>query len=70
MLIKLTHGIQSILISKMNWLNKHPIAHRGLHYDDIYENTKESFQAAIKQNYTIECDVVLTKDHEVAVFHD
>ena len=54
----------------MNWLNKHPIAHRGLHYDDIYENTRESFQAAIKQNYAIECDVVLTKDHEVAVFHD
>ncbi|MDC3263165.1 glycerophosphodiester phosphodiesterase family protein [Pelagibacterales bacterium] len=54
----------------MNWLNKHPIAHRGLHYDDIHENTKESFQAAIKQNYAIECDVVLTKDHEVAVFHD
>jgi len=54
----------------MNWLNKHPIAHRGLHYDYIYENTRESFQAAIKQNYAIECDVVLTKDHEVAVFHD
>ena len=56
----------------MNWLNKLPIAHRGLHSNasNIYENTKESFLAAVNENYAIECDVVLTKDHEVAVFHD
>ena len=56
----------------MNWLNKLPIAHRGLHNsaNNIYENTKESFLAAVNDNYAIECDVVLSKDHEVVVFHD
>ena len=56
----------------MNWLKKLPIAHRGLHNsaNNIYENTKESFLAAINENYAIECDVVLSKDHEVVVFHD
>ena len=56
----------------MNWLNKLPIAHRGLHSNanNIYENTKESFLAAVNENYAIECDVVLSKDHEVVVFHD
>ena len=56
----------------MNWLNKLPIAHRGLHNNanNIYENTKESFLAAVNENYAIECDVVLSKDHEVVVFHD
>ena len=56
----------------MNWLNKLPIAHRGLHSNanNIYENTKESFLAAVNENYAIECDVVLSKDHEVVVLHD
>ena len=56
----------------MNWLNKLPIAHRGLHSNanNIYENMKESFLAAVNENYAIECDVVLSKDHEVVVFHD
>ena len=56
----------------MNWLKKLPIAHRGLHNSakNIYENTKESFLAAINENYAIECDVVLSKDHEVVVLHD
>ncbi len=56
----------------MNWLNKLPIAHRGLHNNanNIYENTKESFLAAVNENYAIECDVVLSKDHEVVVLHD
>ncbi|MDA9373119.1 glycerophosphodiester phosphodiesterase family protein [Pelagibacterales bacterium] len=56
----------------MNWLNKLPIAHRGLHSNanNIYENTKESFLAAVNENYAIECDVVFSKDHEVVVLHD
>ena len=56
----------------MNWLNKLRIAHRGLHSNanNIYENTKESFLAAVNENYAIECDVVLSKDHEVVVLHD
>ncbi len=56
----------------MSWLNKRPIAHRGLHNsaENIFENTKEAFLAAVNANYAIECDVVLSKDHEVVVFHD
>ena len=48
-----------------------PIAHRGLHNENqIIENTLEAFENAIQNNYLIECDVVLSKDHEVLVFHD
>ena len=50
---------------------KRPIAHRGLHNNkDIIENTVESFELAIKNNFSIELDVVLSKDGEVMVFHD
>ena len=50
---------------------KRPIAHRGLHNNkDIIENTIESFELAIKNNFLIEFDIVLSKDGEVMVFHD
>ena len=50
---------------------KRPIAHRGLHKKNyIIENSLEAFENAIKNNFVIECDVVLSKDHEVIVFHD
>ena len=50
---------------------KRPIAHRGLHKKNyIIENSLEAFENAIKNNFAIECDVVLSKDHEVIVFHD
>ena len=50
---------------------KRPIAHRGLHNNkDIIENTIESFELAIKNNFSIELDIVLSKDSEVMVFHD
>jgi len=50
---------------------KRPIAHRGLHNNkDIIENTIESFELAIKNNFSIEFDIVLSKDGEVMVFHD
>ena len=50
---------------------KRPIAHRGLHNNkNIIENTIESFELAIKYNYSIELDIVLSKDGEVMVFHD
>ena len=50
---------------------KRPIAHRGLHNNkDIIENTIESFELAIKNNFSIELDIVLSKDGEVMVFHD
>ena len=50
---------------------KRPIAHRGLHNNkDIIENTIQSFELAIKNNFSIELDIVLSKDGEVMVFHD
>jgi len=50
---------------------KRPIAHRGL-YDNrkIIENTIESFELAKQKKFAIECDIVLSKDGEVMVFHD
>ncbi len=50
---------------------KRPIAHRGLHNNkDIIENTIESFELAIRNNFSIELDIVLSKDGEIMVFHD
>lgn len=48
------------------------IAHRGLHNEkyNILENTLESFEDAINNNYAIELDVQLTKDEKIIVFHD
>ena len=55
----------------MNNFLKRPIAHRGL-FDNIniVENTLESFNNAIDNDYAIELDVVMSKDHEAVVFHD
>lgn len=47
-------------------------AHRGL-YDSkkkIPENSMLAFQKAIENQFAIELDVHLTKDHQVVVFHD
>jgi len=55
-----------------SWLNKYPIAHRGLHSNnsEIPENSIISFNKALKKNIPIEIDVQLSKDNEVIVFHD
>jgi len=57
---------------ELKWLTRRPIAHRGLHdmNKKVWENTLPAFSAAIAGNYAIECDVHLTKDGEVIVFHD
>ena len=50
---------------------KRPISHRGLHDNkNIIENTLESFDASINKNFATECDIILSKDEEVMVFHD
>lgn len=47
------------------------IAHRGLHNNEIKENTLESFINAINNNYDgIELDIRYTKDKEIVVLHD
>lgn len=52
------------------WLFNRPIAHRGLHNDELPENSIPAYQNAIDHNYNIEIDVHVTKDGHVVVFHD
>jgi glycerophosphoryl diester phosphodiesterase len=55
---------------QLEWLTARPIAHRGLHGGAIIENTLEAADAAASANYAIECDIQLTADCELVVFHD
>jgi glycerophosphoryl diester phosphodiesterase len=54
------------------WLTERPIAHRGLHdaASGVIENTLAAAEAAIAGGFAIECDVQLSADEEVFVFHD
>ena len=45
-------------------------AHRGLHGPGIPENSLAAFRAALDAGAGIECDVRLTGDGQVIVFHD
>lgn len=46
-------------------------AHRGLHrWPEIPENTLTAFAAALELGAGIECDLRLTADNRVAVYHD
>jgi glycerophosphoryl diester phosphodiesterase len=55
-----------------DWLKTMYIAHRGLHDGnrDIPENSLAAFRRAADKGYAIECDVNLTKDGDIVVFHD
>ena len=55
-----------------NWIKNKPIAHRGLHDDNISipENSLLSFEKAMEKNYPIEIDVQITKDDTIIVFND
>ncbi|MEO9169132.1 MAG: glycerophosphodiester phosphodiesterase family protein [Aestuariivirga sp.] len=59
-------------VRALDWLVAKPIAHRGLHQEakGLVENCESAFEAAIDNNYSIECDIELTKDGEAVVFHD
>jgi len=45
-------------------------AHRGLHGPGVPENSLAAFRAAIEAGAGIECDVRLSSDGKVVVFHD
>ncbi|MCI8412862.1 MAG: glycerophosphodiester phosphodiesterase [Clostridia bacterium] len=47
-----------------------PIAHRGLHNDEIPENSLLSYEKAIEKGYPIEIDVRIIDDGTIIVFHD
>jgi len=52
------------------WLTARAYAHRGLHGPDIPENSLTAARAAIAAGFGIECDVRLSRDGVVHVFHD
>lgn len=49
-----------------------PVAHRGYHdrQAGIIENSRSAFEAAIAHDFGIECDLQLTRDDQIVVFHD
>lgn len=59
------------MINNQNsWITSQHIAHRGLHNNQIPENSLLAFENAIKNNFAIELDVHLLKDNTIVVFHD
>ncbi len=55
-----------------DWLTAHPVAHRGFHDRAAgrIENTLTAARAAIDRGFSIECDLQLSADEKVVVFHD
>ena len=51
-------------------LKKWKYAHRGLHGENIPENSIAAFRAALENGYGIELDIHLIKDGTLAVMHD
>lgn len=45
-------------------------AHRGLHDDEVPENSMTAFRLARENGYGVELDVQMTKDGQLVVFHD
>ena len=54
------------------WLTARPIAHRGLHdsAQGVVENSLGAARAAFAKGYAMECDLRLSRDGKVFVFHD
>lgn len=46
------------------------IAHRGIHNDQVIENTIPAFSNAISKKVPIELDINLLKDGNIVVYHD
>ena len=53
-----------------SWLCTKYIAHRGLHDENIPENSIAAFKNAIEKGYAVEIDVRPLADGTVVVFHD
>lgn len=51
-------------------LKSYYYAHRGLHNDEIPENSMSAFMMAAANDFAIEFDIHLTADGELVVFHD
>jgi glycerophosphoryl diester phosphodiesterase len=59
-------------MARLDWLTARPVAHRGYHDSAAgrIENTLPAFAAAVEHGFAIECDVQVTADDHVVVFHD
>ncbi len=55
---------------RTEFLSSVSYAHRGLHGQGLIENSLPAFTAALAAGYGIECDVRLSADGTVFVFHD
>ena len=51
-----------------SWLFSKPIAHRGLHTDDLPENSIGAFENAVEKGFPIELDIQCINDGSVVVF--
>lgn len=58
------------VISNINPLVFKGVAHRGLHNQDVMENSLKAFELAVQNNVAIELDIHLTKDNQLVVIHD
>ncbi len=53
-----------------SYFEKKMYAHRGLHDDQVPENSLKAFSLAREKGYGVELDVQMTKDGILVVFHD
>lgn len=53
-----------------SWIVNKYIAHRGLHNEEVAENSLSAFRNAIEKDYAIELDVQAIGDGTLVVFHD
>ena len=51
-------------------MTRAPVAHRGLHGEDIVENSLAAVEAAIEAGYAVEIDFRLTADGGLVLIHD
>jgi glycerophosphoryl diester phosphodiesterase len=56
--------------ARVGFLHSHDIAHRGLWGGPVPENSLAAARAAVQGGFGIECDVRLSRDGTVMVFHD
>lgn len=58
------------ILERINPLFLKGICHRGLHNDELTENSMSAFKNALEHNMAMEFDIHLTKDNELVVIHD
>ena len=56
--------------ARVAWLGRQEYAHRGVHDEQVVENSPSAFAEAISRGMGIECDVQKSRDGRAMVFHD